>query len=71
MDRYLYVHQEIGKATSEINQRAFIDSGGLHPTQPTYAWAQHNANMNNDFLGDLKIYPRITAIRINDALDTV
>ena len=27
--------------------------------------------MNNDYLGGLKIYSRITAIRINDAQDTV
>ncbi|MCX6082028.1 MAG: pilus assembly protein TadG-related protein [Chloroflexi bacterium] len=72
--RYLYARQEIGKAAdaaAEINQRAFVEQGELHPTQATYAWAQHYANLNNDYLGGLKIYPRVTAIQINDAQDTV
>ncbi|MCX6082165.1 MAG: hypothetical protein NTW32_21765 [Chloroflexi bacterium] len=49
----------------EINQRAFRDSGELHPTGETYA------NMNNNYLGGLKIYPRVTSIQIIDAKDTV
>ena len=77
--RYLYARQEIGKAAdaaavaaaAEINQRSFVANGSLHPTQATYAWAQHYANMNNDYLGGLKIYPRITSIQINDAQNTV
>jgi hypothetical protein len=77
--RYLYARQEIGKAAdaaavaaaAEINQRTFVAKGELHPTSATYAWAQHYANMNNDYLGGLKIYPHITSIRINDAQDTV
>jgi hypothetical protein len=55
----------------EINQRAFRDSGELHPTSATYSWAQSYANMNNDYLGGLGIHPRVTSIRINDANDTV
>jgi hypothetical protein len=77
--RYLYARQELGKAAdaaavaaaAEINQRVFVEGGELHPTQETYAWAQHYADLNNDYLGSLKIYPRVTAIRINDARDTV
>jgi Flp pilus assembly protein TadG len=77
--RYLYARQEIGKAADaaavaavvEINQRAFMDSGELHPTQETYAMAQTYATMNNDYLGGLGIYPRVTDIQINDAKDTV
>ncbi|MCX6078562.1 MAG: hypothetical protein NTW32_03420 [Chloroflexi bacterium] len=56
---------------AEINQRSFIANGELHPTSATKAWAQYDANMNNDYLGGLKIYPNITLIRINDAHDTV
>lgn len=77
--RCLYAHQEIGKvadaaaeaAIVEINQRAFRDSGELHPTDATYAWAQHYANLNNDYLGGLGIYPRVTGIQVNDAKNTV
>ena len=77
--RYLYARQEIGKAAdaaavaaaAEINQRSFIANGELHPTSATYSWAQHYANMNNDYLGGLEIYPHITSIQINDAQDTV
>ena len=77
--RYLYARQEIGKAADaaavaavvEINQRAFRDSGQLHPTGATYSWAQHYANMNNDYLAGLGIHPRVTGIRVNDARDTV
>lgn len=77
--RYLYARQEIGKAADaaavaavvEINQRAFRDSGELHPTEATYAWAQSYASMNNDYLGGLGIFPRVTGIRVNDARDTV
>ena len=77
--RYLYARQEIGKAADaaavaavvEINQRAFRESGELHPTEATYAWAQHYANMNNDYLGGLGIFPRVTGIQVNDAKDTV
>lgn len=77
--RYLYARQEIGKAADaaavaavvEINQRAFRDSGQLHPTGATYSVAQSYANMNNDYLGGLGIHPRVTGIRINDAKDTV
>lgn len=77
--RYLYARQEIGKAADaaavaavvEINWRAFRESGALHPTDATYAWAQHYADMNNDYLGGLGIYPRVTGIQVNDARDTV
>ena len=77
--RYLYARQEIGKAADaaavaavvEINERAFRESGELHPTDATYAWAQHYANMNNDYLGGLGIFPRVTGIQVNDARDTV
>lgn len=58
-------------AIVEINQRAFRDSGELHPTDATYAWAQHYANLNNDYLGGLGIYPRVTGIQVNDAKNTV
>jgi hypothetical protein len=73
--RYLYACQEIGKAADaaavEINQRAFRDNGELHPTDATYAWAQSYANMNNNYLGGLGIYPCATGIQVNDAGDTV
>jgi Flp pilus assembly protein TadG len=77
--RYMYARQEIGKAADaaavaavvEINQRAFRDSGELHPTGETYARAQSYANMNNNYLGGLKIYPQVTGIQISDAKDTV
>jgi hypothetical protein len=55
----------------EINQRAFRDSGELHPTGETYARAQSYANMNNNCLGGLKIYPRVPGIQTSDAKDTV
>ncbi len=51
----------------EINQRAFRDSGELHPTGATYSYA----NMNNDYLGELGIHPHVTGIRIDDARNTV
>jgi Flp pilus assembly protein TadG len=77
--RYLYARQEIGKAADaaavaavvEINERAFRDSGELHPTEATYAMAQSYVDMNNDYLGGLGIYPHVTDIQINDAKDTV
>lgn len=58
---------EIGKAADaavfaaavEINQRAFRNSGELHPTGATYSWAQSCANLNNDYLSGLRIHPRI------------
>ena len=76
MGRYLYVHQEIGKAAdvaavAEINQRAFRDSGELHPTSATYSFAQSYANMNNNYLSELGIHPRVMGIRINDTKNTV
>jgi hypothetical protein len=48
-----------------------VGRGRLHPTPATYAWAQHYANMNNDYLDGLKIHPHITTIQINDAQYTV
>jgi Flp pilus assembly protein TadG len=77
--RYLYARQEIGKAADaaavaavvEINERAFRDNGELHPTDVTYSRAQSYANMNNDYLSGLGIFPHVTDIQVNEAGDTV
>lgn len=77
--RYLYAKGEVGKAADaaavgaamEINWRAFREGGSLEPTSATYSMAQRYANMNNDYLGDLEIWPRVRSIRVNAANNTV
>lgn len=77
--RYLYARQEIGKASdaaavgavAEIDWIAFRESGEIHPSPEAYAMAQHYANINNDYLEQFNIYPRVTGIRVDDSDDTV
>lgn len=77
--RYLYAKGEVGKAadaaavaaTMEINWRAFRENGSLQPTGETYSMAQRYANMNNDYLGQQDIWPRVRSIRVNAVNNTV
>ncbi|MEN4099334.1 MAG: pilus assembly protein TadG-related protein [Anaerolineaceae bacterium] len=79
LGRYFYARAEIAKAAdaaalaaaAEINQRVFIESGDLTPTNRTWANAQAFASLNNRYLAQYGIHAVVTGITVDAGEDTV
>ncbi len=73
--RYFYARAEMFKsadgaalaAVQEVDVRTFLDTGQIVLLPSAYGRAQEYAAYNSDYLTGHKIYPRVTAIRVNQA----
>lgn len=72
LGRYFYAISEVAKAadaaaiaaSSEINQRAFRDSGSLSPTEKTWANAQSYVSQNTAGLSAKGVQAYVTGIQV-------
>ncbi len=73
--RYFYARAEMFKsadgaalaAVQEVDVRTFLDTGQIVLLASAYGRAQEYAAYNSDYLTGHKIYPRVAAIRVNQA----
>jgi Putative Flp pilus-assembly TadE/G-like len=73
--RYFYARAEMFKsadgaalaAVQEVDVQAYLNTGQIVLLPSAYGRAQEYAAFNSDYLTGHKIYPRVTAIRVDQA----